>query len=311
MNRRGIIGIVAGGVVLVAAAGAVWWFAMRTPSAEDVAREYLAALADADLDTIQRMREPLDDDAERILEDAFTGASGYVSDPSVEDVRADGDRMIVRASARLGGEEREVSFTLERGADGGFVVASDGLATLTVEASLEGGGRSLPSARIGDATVPTGTSIAVLPAEYRVDAAPAGILTGSTDIAVSTDRAAHAELIAALSPDATALAQEQLDAYAASCAEPAAAVPERCGLVVPWAADLVQLERISFRIDKLPVVTISADASAFEATGGAIVATAVGTTHDGTPGSFTYRTDDWALRGSVGFADAEMVLTVH
>jgi len=41
-----------------------------------------------------------------------------------------------------------------------------------------------------------------------------------------------------------------------------------------------------------------------------VVATATGKTRDGGSGSFTYRADDWALRGTVAFQGNEMVLAV-
>lgn len=105
--------------------------------------------------------------------------------------------------------------------------------------------------------------------------------------------------------------QEQLDAYADACAEPAASVPEHCGIVVPWAADLAELSGIAFRIEQYPVVALSADGRSFDATGGVLVATATGTTRDGTPGAFTYRTDEWALRGDVSARDDRTILSVR
>ena len=103
----------------------------------------------------------------------------------------------------------------------------------------------------------------------------------------------------------------KLDAYADTCAKPAQAVPDQCGLRVPWAADLASLASIAFRIEAYPIVTLSADGRAFDAVDGRIVATATGTTRDGAPGAFTYQADDWALRGSVTFTGDEMVLAVR
>ena len=56
---------------------------------------------------------------------------------------------------------------------------------------------------------------------------------------------------------------------------------------------------------------LSADATGFDATGGVIVATATGASRAGGPESFTYRADDWSVRGSVRFEGDQMVLAVR
>jgi hypothetical protein len=101
--------------------------------------------------------------------------------------------------------------------------------------------------------------------------------------------------------------QEQLDAYADSCAQPAVTVPDHCGIVIPWAADLAQLTGVAFRIEQHPTVAISADGATFDATGGVLVATVSGTTRDGVAAEFTYRTDAWTLRGDID-ADGDRIL---
>ena len=80
---------------------------------------------------------------------------------------------------------------------------------------------------------------------------------------------------------------------------------------MPWAADLAALDSIAFRIDERPVVALHDDAAGFDATGGVIVATASGTAHGGESASFTYRADDWALRGSIRFSGDDMILAVR
>jgi hypothetical protein len=105
--------------------------------------------------------------------------------------------------------------------------------------------------------------------------------------------------------------QEKLDAYADACARPATVVPEHCGIVIPWAADLASLTRVAFRIEQYPVVSISADGATFDATGGVLVATVTGTTRDGSPGVFTYRADDWSLRGDIRLDGARTVVSVR
>ena len=111
--------------------------------------------------------------------------------------------------------------------------------------------------------------------------------------------------------DTTAAVQEKLDDYADACAAPATTVPAHCGIVVPWAADLAQLSAVAFRVETYPVVVLSADGRSFDATGGVLVATASGTTREGAPGSFTYRTDEWALRGDIAVEDGQTVVSVR
>ncbi len=56
---------------------------------------------------------------------------------------------------------------------------------------------------------------------------------------------------------------------------------------VPWGADLSALKSLDFRIEKTPQVTLGADATSFDATGGVIVATARGTSRGGGEGAFS------------------------
>ncbi len=110
--------------------------------------------------------------------------------------------------------------------------------------------------------------------------------------------------------DLTTIAQDELDAYADACTREATEVPPHCGLRVPWAADLATLDRVVFRVEQYPAIALSSDERTFSATGGVVVATAYGTTPDGAPARFTYRDDDWSLRGLVTRAGDELVLSV-
>ena len=251
----------------------------------------------------------IDADAAAIVEQAFTSASGYNSDARIEDLEVDGDSASVDTDVAIAGERRTLSFAMES-TGGRWMLSGDHFATLRVETTL-GDGPGGDSAWVGDALVPTHTDVPVLPAEYAVAAAPRGILTGTATAAVSNDEPAVVPLETALSPEATALAQEQLDAYAETCAQPATSVPDNCGISIPWTVDLASLERIAFRIEESPVVLLSEDGTSFDATGGVIVATATGTTRAGGQGTFTYRSEDWALRGSLSFEGDEMVLAVR
>lgn len=108
-------------------------------------------------------------------------------------------------------------------------------------------------------------------------------------------RAAHSG--APTSDDETGRAQQRWDALLAACTSPADAVPPSCGLRIPWAADLVTIDSVRFRIEQPPQLTLTPPT--FRAEGGILVATVTGTGHDGAAKSVTYRTEDWMLRGDV------------
>lgn len=311
MKRTAVVGLVAGATVIVVAAAGVWWLLGRPQSPQDAAHAYLDALEQGDYATIAGMSsDTLDPHAEAIVEQAFTGASGYVSDARIENLAVDEDGFAsVDADVEIAGERRTLSFAMES-TGGRWMLSGDHFATMRVESTL-GDRTGGDSAWVGDALVPTHTDVSVLPAEYAVEAAPRGILTGTATAAVGNDEPVIVPLETALSAEATALAQEQLDAYAETCAQPAESVPANCGIAIPWTVDLASLERIAFRIEEPPLVVLAEDGTSFDATGGVIVATATGTTRAGGPGAFTYRSDDWALRGSVSFEGDEMVLAVR
>lgn len=279
------------------------WILTRQPSADAVAEDYLRALSEGDFAAIEGL---IVDGGEGLaqVETAFSGATAYISDYSFDIVDDDAGTRSVRATVELGGERGVVGFSLTR-EGGGWRVGADHLATLEVETTIG------DSVRVGGVLVAAATPVALLPAVYPVTAAPAGLVLGETSAIVTNEAPATATVDATLSPEATALAQEQLDSYADACATPADAVPGNCGLRVPWAADLASLSSIAFRIDAYPVLALAADGESFAATDGQIVATATGTTRAGAPGAFTYRAEDWALRGTVTFAGDEMVLAVR
>ncbi len=310
MKRGAILGIVGGAVVLAAvAAVGVWWFTSRPQSAEAAAVEYLRALEAGDYAAIEPL---LAGAADPSLEAAFASADAYAGDARITDISegADGGST-VRAEAVFAGEELDLSFVLTS-SDGRWILTPDSLALLRVDTTHGGAPGGGDSVWIGDALVPTATDLALLPAVYRIEAAPRGILSGSATTPATSDGSVRTVAIdTTLSPEATAIAQAQLDGYLDACVAPAAQVPENCGIRIPWAADLTTLESIAFRIDERPVLALSADATGFAATGGVLVATATGASRDGGSGAFTYRADDWAVRGSVAFVGDEMVLSVR
>ncbi|GAA3628721.1 hypothetical protein GCM10022200_09110 [Microbacterium awajiense] len=302
MKRGAIIGLAAGAAALVVAAGAAWWFLGRPAGPDAAAQAYLDALAAGDAaGAIELLAASPGDDAET----AFAGAETYLAEPAViattEDDRG-GATVDVRFT--LDGDEVMSSFDLTLDADG-WRVDADGVGTLRADATLG------DSVIVGGVLQPSSESAPLLPAVYPVTAAPRGIVDGSTSAIIVPGAAIDLAIEASLSADATALAQTRLDGYADGCAAPASAVPDNCGLRVPWAADLATLDAIAFRIEAHPIITLSPDATAFDAVGGEIVATATGTTRAGSTASFTYRADDWALRGSVLLTGDEMVLSVR
>jgi len=303
MRRAVVIGVAAGAAALIIGGGVVWWLVARSPTAEESAMRYLDALAAGDFATIDAMRsEPLEPAAETVLEQAFAGASEYVRSPKIDHVVADGEATTVHATVELAGDEHALTFDLI--AKGGrWLLDEEDLGGLTVSTPLG------DSVWVGDALAPVAAPILLLPAVYPVVAAPRGLLAGE-EPAIIADGRSEVALDVTLTPRATDRAQEQIDAYADSCAEPATAVPAHCGLKVPWAADLAILDGLTFRIETRPTVRLSPDATTFAATEGVIVATAEGSTRAGAPGSFTYRADDWALRGTIAFTGDEMVLAV-
>jgi len=312
VKRAAIVGIAAGAAAaLIIGGGLSWWLLNPASSAEDAAQGYLNALASGDFEAIDAMRGTrLDAETERILAEAFRGAESFVADPRIEEIRSAQGTTSVRASADIAGARRDIMFVL--GEDGArWTLVGDYLASLEASTVLSGNGEPIgDSVWVGGALAPTGTPLALLPAEYGLETAPRGLLTGTTSVAVSNDEPSAVAIEASIGPEATVIAQEQLDAYAEACAQPAEVVPADCGLRVPWAADLATLTSVAFRIDQSPALTLSPDLRTFAATGGAIVATATGTTRAGGTGSFTYRADDWALRGSVWFTGDSMLLAV-
>ena len=303
MKRGAVIGIVIGAVVVAAGAGIAAWALTRPPAPSDVALTYLKALENGDAATALDQTSA-DDEAAAQARTAFSGAAVRPADARVGGTREDAGTATVEVAYALDGTDVAATLTLHQ-EDGGWRI-SDGLGAVAATATMGA------AVAIGDLVVPTGGGpVRLLPARYDVVAAPTEVLTGSTTVDVAPGADVPAAVEASLSPDAIATVQAQVDAYAEACAQPATTVPANCGLKVPWGADLSTLTSLDFRIEKTPQVTLSADATSFDATGGAMVATARGTSRTGGNGAFTYRADDWALRGSVSFDGAQLVLAVR
>ncbi|GAA1470614.1 hypothetical protein [Microbacterium thalassium] len=303
MKRATIIGISVASAALLAAACTAAWVLTRPPGPADAAEQYLAALADGDGRAALELIDPLPADADD-LSAAFDGADAMIASPRVDEVAESGDTASADVSFELAGSEHSATFSLVRSASG-WSVASDALGTATTTTTLG------DTVLIGGVAIVADGPQPLLPAAYTVAAAPAGILGGDAAITVLPGEDAEAAIEAQVLDEATTVAQRQLDAYADACAAATDAVPENCGIRIPWAADLETLASVAFRIDGYPQLRLSEDADAFIATDGVLVATVTGDARAGGADAFTYRTTQWTLRGDVSFTGGQMVLAVR
>ncbi len=302
MKRGAIVGLVVGAVVVVAGAGAAWWLLARPPGPADVAEQFLRALADGDADAALA-RTDLGDVARDAAARAYADAAARLADPKIGELTESQSEASVAVSYSLQG--RPLSATLGLRREGDRWLLTDAMASLTPTTTAGA------AVRVGGLDAPAGTVLTLLPGAYRAIPLPAGVLTGSAEVVATPGATTTIAIEASLSLEASSIAQEQLDAYAHTCAQPATAVPPSCGLRVPWGADLSSLQGIDFRVEKTPQVTLAPDATSFAATGGVIVATARGASRAGGDGAFTYRADDWSLYGSVSFDGDQLVLAVR
>ena len=305
--RRGIVvGIVAAAAVVVAAGGIAWFFSTRPAGPDAAARQYLDALAAGDGAAALNIVEQPVTEREAVLA-AFDGATALIERPSVGEVAqvgGAGDAATASVTFRLDGEERSASLSLTHAPDG-WRIAATSLGAVTATTSVG------DSVSIGDATLAADEPHALLPAQYPVRPAPRDLLEGSASVVVLPIEPAAVDLTASIAPAASDAAQAQLDAYLASCTEPAPSVPASCGIRIPWQADLTSAEEISYRIEKAPTLTLSGETMTFEATDGVLVATVRGMARSGGAGEFTYRTDSWALYGTLDFTGGVMTLVVR
>ncbi|GAA1697128.1 hypothetical protein GCM10009808_13250 [Microbacterium sediminicola] len=297
-----MIGIVAAATLVVAAGGFGAWFALRPSGPGAAAQNYLGALAAADpASAVQALA--CDGTDSTTLIGAFAGVTETITDPTVGEVIEQQESARATVAYSLDGQSREATLSLVSTA-GVWRIACDGLGALEVSTTHG------DTIAVGTQLLAADTTVAVLPGGYDITAAPVGILEGTATAAVPIGAVTPVSLDSTLSPAGRDAAAAQVQAYIDACAAPAATVPPNCGIRVPWAADLATLESIAFRIETAPTLTLSDDLSSFDATDGVIVATATGTTRAGAQASFTYRADDWALRGTITFTGNEMTLAV-
>lgn len=293
MKKRGmVIAIVA--VVAVAAAATVWFLVPRGGSAEDQALSYLRALADGDPDAVRATGIEVSPEAAS----AFLKASEYLGDVAVKSSTEGESSTTVLVSYVLGDEQHETELTMTEDAGRWTPEELSALGSANFDQAVE----------IGDARFSADADAALLPAMYDAVASPVDFVEGNTELQVLPGSAQDVSLEAILRPEATTLAQEQLDEYVATCATAGAEVPASCGIVIPWAADFADVSEIRYLIEKTPAISLTP--TTFHASGGVLTATVTGTSLDGAPSTVTYRTSSWSLRGDVSFADDDVVLSV-
>ena len=257
----------------------------RPATAEDQARAYLDALAAGDAEAAAATGI----DAGETAGAALSAATGLISSPTVGAAVVDGRSATVAVTFELAGEIHETELALQHDGDRWVPTADSALATARLPVPVT----------IGEAFLDSGEPAPLYPGVYEAQAAPADYFEGSVELVLAPGDLEHPEVEAALRPEAQQLAQQQIDEYASACTETAAAAPERCGIVVPWAADLIDVTEISYEVERAP--SIALDAESFIATGGALVATVRGTGFDGNAKTVSYRTDGWSMRGDVSF----------
>lgn len=314
------------GVVLIAGGALTLWLLSRPTGPEATAAAYLSALERGDGPAASALSDQRAANMPPVAFDALAGASEWITDASVGSVALDGTDASAKVSFTLSGSTHDATIGLSNASGAWLVTVAPAVAvvaksTLGAGIVVGGGGASGASGSPGTAgagsagiAVPFDESgsvtIGLLPAVYEVSAAPAGLLEGAASVVAIGPGIIEIALEPVLGEAATAAAQTQFTAYLAACTAPTTTVPSACGIRVPWAADLATLSGLKFRIDVAPALMLAPDGSGFAATGGTLIATATGTTDEGTEASFTYRDTEWALRGGVAFTLDELVLEV-
>ena len=331
-QRRTSAIVAAAVVAIVAIVGGfvAWSFISRPSGAAETAGAYLAALERGDGVAASALSAPQAAGETAVEFGALDDATEWISAARVETITEAGTDATATATFTLAATQHSVTMTLSNRSGAWLVTdapATTLRATSTMGAGIEIGDVAVPfddaAAAGADAATAAGTgtetetkaathaaTVALLPGVYEVTAAPAGLLEGAQEVVATGAESLNVALQPTLGAAALTAADAQLATYLAACTAPATAVPLDCGIRVPWVADLASLTRLTFRIDKAPTLALAPDGSGFAATGGTLVATAVGVDDGGGAASFTYRDSEWALRGSVGFTIDALTLEV-
>lgn len=292
----------AGAVLFVVVAGLVLGGLLLRPDGTpaDVAGSYLDALASGDGAAAVSLLAEGAPPAEAFTA-AFAGAAERVQDPAVDAVAESGATAVATVSYRLGDERTTADLDLSKTTGRWLLIAPAALGAVQADPALGS------HVAIGAAVLPSGDPIRLLPAVYRVDAAPAELVSGSATAVVTAGGTSRLPVPASLKPAATARAGERLHELLATCTSPATAVPDGCGISIPWAADLASVTDIRYRVEREPELTV--DGSSFLAASGVLVATVTGRAPDGAEKSVTYRTEDWSVPGDVTFTADDIQLS--
>ena len=329
-RRTAVVVAVILGVVLIAGGALTLWLLSRPTGPEATAAAYLSALERGDGPAASALSDQRAANAPPVAFDALAGASEWITDASVGSVARDGTDASAKVSFTLSGGTHDATIGLSNASGAWLVTVAPAVAVVAKSTlgagivvggdagdSRSGGGSGSPgTAGAGSAGIAMpfdesgSVTIGLLPAVYEVSAAPAGLLEGAASVVAIGPAPIEIALDPVLGEAATAAAQTQFTAYLAACTAPTTTVPSACGIRVPWAADLATLSGLKFRIDVAPALVLAPDGSGFAATGGTLIATATGTTDEGTEASFTYRDTEWALRGGIAFTLDELVLEV-
>ncbi len=299
-------------LVGVAAVGVIAWALARTPDPDATARSWLQAVAEGDAEAASMVMTA--DAVDPVAREALAGAAELIADPEVIEVSRQEDRRAAAAvSFSLGGETYRAELPLVE-EDDGWRVAAGALGILAV--TVGDGAGTIPdgTAALGDSVEIAGAFTTagdqpLLPAVYEVRAAPVEYLDGAGSAVVVPGTTAAVAISPTLSAAARDAAEAEVNAYLDVCTSPAAAVPDNCGLRVPWPVDLQTLDRVTYRVEQRPVLSFG-EGGTFTATGGVVVATATGVGSDGASRSVTYRDDSWGVRGTVTVAGTELRLGV-
>lgn len=299
--RRRTAWATAGTVGAVVVAGVVLGSLLLRPEGtpEEVADSYLDALASGDGATAVSLIAA--SSPAETLATAFAGAAERIQDPAVDAVAESGATAVATVSYRLDGDRTSTDLDLSKTTGRWLLAAPTARGTLQADPALGS------HVAIGDAVLPSGAPIRLLPAVYRIDAAPAELVSGSATAVVTAGGTSTLPVPASLRPAATARAGERLHELLTTCTSPATGIPDGCGIAIPWAADLASVSGIRYRMEREPELTV--DGTSFLATGGVLVATVTGRTSDGAEKSVTYRTEDWRVQGDVTLTADDILLS--
>lgn len=295
-RRRPLRWALAALVVAALVGGGLWWWSDRpSTTAEDTALGYFRALAAGDINAVRASGLQVD----TVTAAAYATASGMLGQPKVISSKTVQGGVQVRIGYSMAGRKLAAEVVMIREGDH-WTAKKTPTGNLRVESAWG-------TITVGGVPLDT-PSIDLLPAVYPIAAGPSALISGAARIGV----VAGAEQVIVLEPGFTTKAEktaaDRVDSYLEYCTRPATAIPENCGISVPWAADLATMSEVRFRIEKAP--TLKLTPPGFSATGGVLVATVTGTDPNGAPATKTYRSDAWALRGQLDFAPDGFTIAV-